>query len=136
MTSPIQKIAKVVMAFCLVSAGSAAGAADIAGAWSTNLSDCKSLFVKSGSSVKFTKGAGIAGSGFIVAGNRITGRLASCSIGARKEDGAVLHLLTTCSTGVALEAVQLSVRIVGDNEIIRIFPGMDALNTAYYRCPM
>ena len=136
MTAPIQKRTTFVVAVCLVLAGSAAGAADIAGAWSTNLSDCKSLFVKSGSSVKFAKQPGIAGSGFIATGNRITGRLASCSIGARKEDGAVLHLLTTCSTGVALEAVQLSMRIVSDNEIVRIFPGMDTLNTPYYRCPM
>jgi hypothetical protein len=32
--------------------------------------------------------------------------------------------------------MQFSVKIVSSNEIVRIFPGIDDLNTAYYRCPM
>jgi hypothetical protein len=114
----------------------AAGAADIAGAWSTDPSACKSLFAKSGNSVEFAKGAGIAGTGFIVTGDKITGQNSSCSIRRRKEDGAILHLLASCSDDVALSTMQFSVKIVSDNQIVRIFPGIEDLNTAYYRCPM
>jgi hypothetical protein len=136
MTISIRRAAMFAAVLSLLSLGTVADAADIAGAWSTDASACKSLFVKKGSSVEFAKGAGISGSGFIVAGNTITGQYSSCSIKARKEDGAVLHLAAVCSDDVALSTMQFSVKIVSDNQIVRIFPGMDDLNTAFYRCPM
>jgi hypothetical protein len=113
-----------------------AGAADINGTWSTDLSSCKSLFVKTGDRVEFAKGAGIAGNGFIVTGDKITGQFSSCTITRRKEAGAILHLVAECSNDVALSSMQFSVKIVSSNEIVRIFPGIDDLNTAYHRCPM
>jgi hypothetical protein len=136
MTARIHRVARLAIILCLTSFGYAAGAADIAGAWSTDLSACKSLFVKSASSVEFAKGAGISGTGFVIAGDKITGQLNSCSIKRRKESGAVLHLVAVCSDDVVLSTVQFSLRRVGANQLVRIFPGMKDLNTTYYRCPM
>jgi hypothetical protein len=136
MTASIHRVTRRAILICLTLVGYAADAADISGAWSTDLSACKSLFVKSGSSVEFAKGAGISGTGFVIGGDKITGQASSCSIRRRKEDGAILHLVAVCSDDVALSTVQFSVRIVSDKEIVRIFPGIEDLNTAYYRCPM
>jgi hypothetical protein len=61
--------------------------------------------------------------------------MASCSIKSRKDDGDTLHLLTSCATDIMLQNVQFSVKIVDDNRISRIFPGIDGMQLDYYRCP-
>ena len=78
--------------------------------------------------------ADVYGSGFIYEKNRLRGKIATCAIVAQKEDGDILHLISTCSTDVALETVQLSLRIDNANQITRFFPGVPELKTEYYRC--
>jgi hypothetical protein len=68
--------------------------------------------------------------------NMIVGKIAKCSIKSKKEDGPVTHLIATCSTDVALANVQFNFRIKDDNNIVRIYPGVEELNTAYGRCRM
>jgi len=117
-------------------AGSAALAVDLDGAWADNPSACAKIFTKRGKVVAFAEDADLHGSGLIFEGNRIKGKMASCSIKSQKQDGDVRHLLMTCSTDVALETVQLSLKIDGENAITRIFPGMPELQMSYARCPL
>jgi len=76
----------------------------------------------------------VYGSGFIYEKNRLRGKVAICTIVAKKQEGDVLHLVTTCSTDVALETVQFSLRIDNANQITRLFPGVPELKTEYFRC--
>src|SRR5688572_6681339 len=94
---------KALCAFALLPVlGSGAQAFDLSGVWADHSSVCAKIFVKRNNRIAFTKDADSFGSGFIVEGNRIRGKIAACAIKMRKEDGAVLHLHTTCSTDVAL----------------------------------
>lgn len=113
-----------------------AWAFDLNGAWATNVSDCDKIFGKTGQGgLYITKDADNYGSGFIVQQNLIIGKIAKCTIKTRKTDGPVTHLIGTCSTDVALQTVQFSFRVSDDNNIIRIYPGVEELNTKYGRCP-
>lgn len=114
--------------------GLSAQAADFTGGWATDASACKNIFVKNGSKVSFADDLDAYGSGLIVEENRIIGKLATCTIKARKDDGAVTHLILNCSTDIALQTVQFSVKIDNSNRITRIFPGLPELSTPYYRC--
>jgi hypothetical protein len=48
----------------------------------------------------------------------------------------MLHLLASCSTDIALSDMQLSLQIVSNDKLSRIFPGMPEMTTDYFRCPL
>ena len=114
---------------------SSAHSIEFNGAWANDPSICDKIFVKQNAKLAMTKDADNYGSGFIVDGNQIRGKLASCNIKSRKEDAGLVHLITSCSTDVALQTVQMSFKIDSENQITRIFPGVPEMATSYTRCP-
>jgi hypothetical protein len=114
--------------------GPNAHAAEIDGAWVTPEDACTKVLAKRGNRIAFTKDADLYGSGFIIDANRITGKIAKCTIKSRKQDGAVVHLMTSCSTDIALQDVQFAVKLDGENRLIRLFPGLPELDRTYHRC--
>jgi hypothetical protein len=121
---------------CLPVASSGAQEVDLSGAWANQESACAKVFVKRGNAIAFSQDAELYGSGFVVEADRVRGPVASCRIRVRKQDGAVLHLMTTCADDVALESVQFSLKIEDKNRIVRIFPGIPELDRTYYRCSL
>jgi hypothetical protein len=116
--------------------GGAAQAADLNGSWATDASVCNKVFVKKGDTISFMKESDEFGGGFIIEGNRVRGQLQTCTIKSRKEDGGVIHILAACANDIMASNVQFSARIIDDNTIARIFPGMgDDLDIKYSRCP-
>ena len=71
----------------------------------------------------------------MVEGKRIRGRTATCNIRSTKEEGATIHMMTACATDIMLQNVQFSVKVVDDNRIRRIFPGIEGMELDYVRCP-
>ena len=112
----------------------AAAAADIDGAWASNSSACRNVFFKSKRGVSFTRNSEAFGSGFIIEGDRIKGKLLACRILRRHQDADTIHLLASCSSHVMLDTVQFSLRATGDNQIVRLFPGIPELEFKYERC--
>jgi len=108
---------------------------DLTGLWITDVSACDKVFSVQGGKASIRKDSDLFGSGFIVEGNRIRGRMASCTIKTRKEDGSILNLITACATDIMLSDVQFSVKVVDDNRITRIFPGIEGMELDYFRCP-
>jgi hypothetical protein len=116
--------------------GAVAQERDLTGAWATDAAMCKKVFVGTGSKIAFAKDADVYGSGFVYEKNRLKGKIATCAIKTQKRDGDVVHLITTCSTDVALSPVQFSLRIDNERQITRFFPGVPELSTEYYRCSL
>jgi len=116
--------------------GPAARAADINGAWAHDKASCNQIYVKRNGQISFTEDADLHGTGFIIEANRIRGKLATCSIKKRKDDGSTVHLIATCSTDVAVETIQFSLKIDSDSQITRLYPGVPELDTPYQRCPL
>jgi hypothetical protein len=76
------------------------------------------------------------GNGFIIDGNQIGGRIASCSIRARKEQGAVVNLIAVCSTYIAIDTIQFRLRVEGPDKLVPEFPDMPDMEIAQQRCAM
>ena len=93
------------------------------------------IFTTSGKKAALKKDSDLFGSGFIIDGNRITGRMARCTIKTKREDGANIHMLAACATDIMLGNVQLSVKVADDNRITRVFPGIEGMEVDYVRCP-
>ena len=110
--------------------------ADLTGAWTTEASLCNKVFVKSGSRVSFAKDSELVGSGLIFQGKEIQGTGSSCRIMTTKEDGDVTRMALACATIIMHFEQQFSVRRVNADEIFRLFPNMEGMETKYYRCPM
>jgi hypothetical protein len=114
----------------------AAHAVDLNGAWANDVSICNKIFEKKDGTISMTRDSDMHGSGFIIAGNQIRGKVATCTIKSRKEDGAMLHLVASCSTDVALSTVQMSLQIESENKLTRVFPGIPEMAMPYVRCPL
>lgn len=111
-----------------------AHAFDMTGAWATDAAACERLFVRKGKSFAFRPKFDVSGGGFIVDGPSIKGRTINCTIKQRHENGPTLHLLASCASDVMLSDVQFSVKIVNENRLTRIFPGLEGVEIAYDRC--
>jgi hypothetical protein len=44
-------------------------------------------------------------------------------------------MIAGCATDIMLSTVQFSARVIDDNTITRIFPGIEGMELTYYRCP-
>jgi hypothetical protein len=119
----------------MLSYGTVVHAADINGVWASDVAVCNKVFTKKGGRVSFAKNADIHGGGFIIDGGAIRGKLANCKIKTRKQDGDLVHLVATCATDVMLDNLELTLRVVDDNKVARVFAGLPELETLYYRCP-
>jgi len=119
-----------------IASGSPVFAIDLNGPWATDASVCNKVFVKKGDTISFGQDSDQFGGGFIMEGNKVRGQMQTCTIKARKEDGNTVHFLAACASDIMASNIQFSARVIDDNTIARIFPGMpDELSIKYSRCP-
>jgi hypothetical protein len=109
---------------------------DLNGAWATNVSSCSKIFQKDkDGGLSIAKGSDMYGSGFVARKDAIVGNNAACKIVSQKVAGPVTHLVAQCAAeNVAFSTFQFSYRVKDDNNIVRIFPGIEELNVDYGRC--
>ena len=110
-------------------------AANLEGLWATNVEACKELFVKKGNATYLASDADLHGSGFVVSGNIIRGKIATCKITSTEEDGKTVHLRTTCATDISVSSNQFDLKILDNDKIVRSIPGIPEMDTPYFRCP-
>ena len=112
-----------------------ARALDLNGMWASDPALCDKIFIKKGKQITFSPLSDLYGSGFIFDGNRIRGKVARCTIKSRKEDGDTLLLAATCSTIIAPQELEFSLKTIDDNTVARLFPGSSAMRVDFHRCP-
>jgi hypothetical protein len=118
----------------LISSATVTHAADINGVWASDTAVCNKVFTKKSGRVAFAKDADIHGSGFILEPGSVRGKLANCKIKTRKQDGDLVHLVASCATDMMLSNMELTLKVIDDNKVARVFAGMPELETLYYRC--
>jgi hypothetical protein len=132
----MDKTRQVALAFTAwISCVTYAHAFDLTGQWATDADACGKIFTKKGGKSSFQKDSDLFGGGFIVEGSRIRGRMATCNIKSSKQNADTIHLMTGCATDIMLQNVQFSVKVIDDNRITRIFPGIEGMELDYVRCP-
>ena len=131
-------VSLLVSAVCMSMAcsGDDARAAEVNGVWVSDAAICQKVFEKQGDRVSFAAGSDAHGSGFIIDGNQIRGRIATCNIKARREQGAVVNIIAVCSTDIAIDTMQFRLRFEGPDKIVREFSGMPDVEMKYERCSM
>jgi hypothetical protein len=113
----------------------AAHAVDLNGMWASDPALCDKIFAKKGKQIAFSPLSDFYGSGFIIDGNRIRGKVARCAIKSRKEEGATILISAQCSTTIAVEQMEFSLNVVDDNTLSRLYPGVSAMRVNFHRCP-
>ncbi|WP_083587528.1 hypothetical protein [Bradyrhizobium erythrophlei] len=113
-----------------------AAAVELTGAWASDAENCKKVFVRRGraSQIDFTEFPGVYGGGFIIERDRLRGKFVKCTIKSRKEDGQSLNLIAGCATDIMLSNVQFVLQVVDDDNIARVFPGVEGMVVKYHRC--
>jgi len=114
---------------------SAASAFDLNGAWATNPEQCSKVFEKKAGGVALSESSDLYGSGFVVDGKKVVGKTARCTISSRNQDESSITFLASCATEIMLDNIQFNLKIVDDNTVSRIFPGIPGMAVTYSRCP-
>jgi hypothetical protein len=112
-----------------------AHAIELNGVWASDPALCDKVFTKNGKKVTFAPLSDLYGSGFIIEGNRLRGKVARCTIKSRKEDGDTVLLAATCSTTIAAQDLEFTLKTVDANTISRVYPGTTAMQVNFHRCP-
>jgi hypothetical protein len=112
-----------------------ARALDLNGMWSSDPALCDKIFIKKGKQAALSPMSDLYGSGFIIDGNRIRGKIARCTIKSRKQDGDTVLLAATCSTTIAAQDLEFSLKTIDGNTVARLFPGSSAMQVNFHRCP-
>jgi hypothetical protein len=124
----------VVCAATIMLLGGPGQATDLNGVWASDKGVCDKVFLIKGGKASFQRDADLHGSGFIIDGQRIRGRTATCKILRTKTEQALVHMIASCATDVMLSNIQLSVRVLEHDKINRIFPGLEDMEVPFYRC--
>jgi hypothetical protein len=82
----------------------------------------------------FTNFSGIHGGGFIAEPSRLRGKFENCSIKSRKDDDQNINIVVGCASGIMVSNVQFFLKIVDDESITRLFPGIEGMEVTYHRC--
>jgi hypothetical protein len=102
-------------------------AADITGAWATDVRACDKIFQKRGNALTFANRSDTLGSGFVIDGTEIRGKTANCKIKI---------LLAACASDIMLSDVEMALKIIDKDRVSRFFPGMPEVSSPdYFRCP-
>ena len=112
-----------------------ARAVDLNGLWASDTALCDKIFTKKGKQIAFNPLSDFYGSGFIIEGNRMRGKIARCTIKSRKEDGATIQLAAQCTTSIAPQELDFSLKVIDDNTVGRLYPGVSAMQVNFHRCP-
>ena len=113
----------------------AASAFDLNGAWATNPEQCSKVFEKKAGGVALSESSDLYGSGFVIDGKKVVGKTARCTISSRNQDESSITFLASCATEIMLDNIQFNLKIVDDNTVHRIFPGIPGMAVTYSRCP-
>jgi hypothetical protein len=111
-----------------------AQAIDLTGAWASQGDLCKLVFTNKGKSLSFTELSDLYGSGFIIDGDRITGKAAKCRITSRKQNGDNLDLNASCATSIMTQDVSFILKVIDDNNIARVIAEIENMQIKYTRC--
>lgn len=112
----------------------ASAADDINGAWATDGDNCAKVFTTRNGKAALSQDSDLYGGGFVIDGDRITGKMARCTIKKRQRDGDMLHLLAACATDIMYSNIQFSLKMRPDGAVTRMFPGMTGMEITYSRC--
>ncbi|MGZ3350378.1 MAG: hypothetical protein ACXU89_15650 [Xanthobacteraceae bacterium] len=113
-----------------------AHAVDLTGAWATQTDLCKLVFTKKGNGIVFAELSDLYGSGFIIEGDRITGKAARCTITSRKQEGDSLELAAACATSIMNQDLHFSLKVIDANNLSRAFPEVPGMTLKYTRCTL
>jgi hypothetical protein len=111
-------------------------AAELAGAWASDPDKCEQVFARRGRTkqIDFAEFPGARGGGFIMEGDRLRGKFAKCRIKTRKEEGQTVNLIAACATDIMFSNIQFVLKVIDDDTITRVFPGIDGIEVKYHRC--
>jgi hypothetical protein len=124
------------LAFSVFGLSGKVSAFDLTGAWATSADQCGKVFARKGraNQVTFTSFSGVYGGGFIAEPNRLRGKFEKCSIKSKKDDGQSINIVVSCASGIMLSNVQFFLKVVDDNSVTRLFPGIEGMEVTYHRC--
>jgi hypothetical protein len=128
-------LAVALLGSCAWSPG-AAYAFDLTGAWASDAELCKLVFARKADKIGFAELSDLYGSGFLADGNELRGKAAQCTIQSRQQQGDDLELSAACATTIMNQNVRFKLKIIDDDNVVRLFPEIEGMTLRYARCKL
>ena len=109
-------------------------AAEFDGAWINDRDSCSKVFTNNGGKLGLAQNADFYGSGFVIDGNTIRGKSATCKIKSTSKKGNKVRISAACATDVMLSETNFDLELGADGRLTRSFPGMPEMTMDYFRC--
>jgi hypothetical protein len=109
---------------------------DLSGAWATQADMCGLVFTRKDGKVAFAEMSDLYGSGFVIDGKSIRGKAAQCTIESRKDDGDSIELAAACATSIMRQNVRFPLKVLDNDNMIRLFPEIEGMTLRYARCKL
>jgi hypothetical protein len=103
-------------------------------AFTINIAESNFRHTQRAKQIDFAEFSSVHGGGFIIEADRLRGKFAKCKIKTRKEEGGSLNLIAACATDIMLSNVQFVLKVVDDDSVTRVFPGIEGMEVKYHRC--
>ena len=111
-------------------------AIELTGVWSSSADLCKLVFTKKGNQVVFAELSDLYGSGFIIDGDKIRGKSATCTIKSRKQQGDNVELSAACATSIMNSNLRFNLKVIDENNLSREFSEIPGMTLEYSRCSL
>lgn len=92
------------------------------------------MFSKKEGKIAFQPESDQYGNGFIVEGDFIRGQMQRCRIKLRKEVAGTVHVVASCASDIMLSNMQFSMKVIDNDNIVRVFPEMPDMSLPYASC--
>ena len=126
----------LVLFVLLVTQSAATQAADLNGAWTVDAAACGEVFTKENNKLAFKQDADLHAGGIIVQGKQITGTFQKCTVKSLHDDGSNMHVIASCSDGVAVSDVAFDLKMSEENKITLSRKEPVPVEMPYVRCSM
>ena len=117
-------------------AASAAALIDarIVGTWTTNEADCASVLRRPHGADAIQQGGTLIVSSFVITRRSVDTLAGRCTPTVARTKGDVVQLTLECWNSVSVEDRQISIKVIGPNEIEYQYPRTPELSQRFRRC--
>ncbi len=107
---------------------------ELDGAWANERAMCKKMFARTNGKARLVKNADFYGSGFVIDGNTIYAKDATCKITSLAKKGDNVRIVASWATDVMVSKTEFNAVFGQDGRLTRSFPAMPEMSLDYFRC--
>ena len=125
-----------ILGISVFASSESASAFDLTGASAPYVEQCGKVFAQKDERTRSLSqiSPGSMAAGLSLSPTACRGKFENCSIKSRKDDGQNVNIVVSCASGIMVSNVQFFLKVIDDDSVTRLFPGIEGMEVTYHRC--